>query len=95
VSQVVRKALPWFVLGFVMLSIGRSFGLWSAHVAHDDFGRFASYGVVLALATIGLSTDLREVARYGRKGLLLGGIGWVLLASTSLLLQGAMAVLGR
>lgn len=89
----VRNALPWFVIGFVMLSLGRSLGLWSQKVATDDFGKVAGYGVVLALATIGLSTDLHDVFRTGRRGLLLGGAGWVLLATTSLALQGLVSLL--
>lgn len=95
VIAVLKKALPWFVIGFVLLSIGRSSGIWSADVATDHFGRLASYGVALALATIGLSTDLHHVVRAGRKGFLLGGAGWVLLAATSLLLQGVMLIVHR
>ncbi len=95
VIAVLKKALPWFVIGFVLLSTGRSLGMWSADVAKNDFGKLASYGVALALATIGLSTDLHAVVRAGRRGFLLGGVGWVLLTATSLLLQGAVSIVHR
>jgi uncharacterized integral membrane protein (TIGR00698 family) len=94
VLDVIKKALPWFIIGFVLLAVGRSLGLWPADVAHNVFGKLASYGVVLALATIGLSTDLHKLMGTARRGLLLGGFGWILLAVTSLLLQGVVAVIG-
>jgi len=82
----LRRALPWFIVAFLAAAVANSAGLVptsGAHAAADA----ARLGTILALAAIGLSTDVRAVRRAGHRPLLLGFFGWLLVATTSLALQ--------
>jgi uncharacterized integral membrane protein (TIGR00698 family) len=75
------KLVPWFIIGFVILVIARSLGmipdpaaLWSA--------RLATLLTVISMAALGLTTDLRTVAKAGGRVtaavlLSLGGLGLI------------------
>jgi uncharacterized integral membrane protein (TIGR00698 family) len=83
---VLRKGLPWFILGFLVAATLNTIGLIPAtgvHGAQDA----AQVLTVAALAAIGLGTDVRAIRRSSRRPLVLGLVGWLLVATTSLLLQ--------
>jgi len=83
--------LPWFILAFLGASLLRTLG-----VIPEAAGKaLAEAGVLLiavALAGIGLSTDLRKIARTGWRPLVLGLLVWAAVASSSL---GTQFLLGR
>jgi len=83
--------LPWFILAFLGASLLRTLG-----VIPEATGKaLAEAGVLLiavALAGIGLSTDLRRIVRTGWRPLALGLLVWVAVAASSL---GAQFLLGR
>ncbi|HEY7941122.1 MAG TPA: putative sulfate exporter family transporter [Candidatus Limnocylindrales bacterium] len=81
-----RRALPWFIVAFLVAALAHSAGLVPPPVAQAA-GTIAQLGTVAALAAIGLGTDLQAVRRAGARPLLLGGAGWLLVATTSLGLQ--------
>jgi uncharacterized integral membrane protein (TIGR00698 family) len=60
----LRKLVPWFVLGFVVLATLRSVHLISASVA-DDAKVAANWMTVAAMAALGLSVDVRSVRQVG------------------------------
>lgn len=80
------RAFPWFVLGFVAMSALNSTHILSPAVSHGfaDVGRFL---IIVALAAIGLGTDLRRMASAGLLPLLLGLGVWVSVAISSLVIQ--------
>ncbi len=86
-AAVLKRAVPWFIVGFLAMVLASSSHIWSSAAGHSVFGRISTYGVVLSLAAIGLSTDLRALAASDRKGFALGAVGWVTLALSSLALQ--------
>jgi uncharacterized integral membrane protein (TIGR00698 family) len=78
----LSKALPWFVLGFLCMTLLRSLGVAVGVLPHDVAApgtltvgagllRFvdevAKFAVLVALAAIGLSTDIAAVRRIGLK----------------------------
>ena len=75
--------VPWFVLGFVALI------LFSSVVALPA-GAVAAAGVAttlllsMALAAMGLQTDLRALRRRGARPMLLGVFGWAFISATGL-----------
>ena len=80
------KIFPWFVLGFITTAIMNTFinlpdGL-SLFLAQS--GKFI---IVMAMAAIGLNTNLVKLVKNGGKPILLGLICWVVLAITSLGVQ--------
>jgi uncharacterized integral membrane protein (TIGR00698 family) len=91
---VAHRALPWFIVIFVLASAAYTLRLWTPATAHH-FGTGAQYATVFALAAVGLSTDLRKLLRVGHRPVLLGLCGWILVAATSLMLQGVVALLAR
>ena len=60
------KFLPWFVIGFIILSLLRS-----TEILNKDLGldirSVAKYLFVLSMIAIGLTVDLKEIAKVGPK----------------------------
>ncbi|MGH3412881.1 MAG: YeiH family protein [Marmoricola sp.] len=84
----VWRLVPWFLVGFVVVAAGNSAGLVPA-AAHQPLERASLFLVTMALAAIGLSTDVPALRRAGARPLLLGATLWLLVSVTSLLLQWA------
>lgn len=84
--QRITKVVPTFILGFVAASLLVSTGLVPA-VLTTWLPKLAKFLIVVALAAVGLSADLKGLRKTGPKPLLLGGILWILVALLSLLLQ--------
>jgi uncharacterized integral membrane protein (TIGR00698 family) len=60
----LRKLVPWFILGFLALAGLRSAGL-VPQAALAPTASIANWLIVISMAALGLSTDLRTVARAG------------------------------
>jgi len=60
ISQVV----PWFIIGFIVMMIARSFGLLP-EFALGSMKTAASFLTILAMAALGLSVDIRNVMHVG------------------------------
>lgn len=87
----ILKLVPWFLVGFLVVACLTSLGLIPGPVA-DGITQVSVFLVAMALAGIGLSTDLSAIRSAGLRPLLLGGILSVLTAATTL---GAMALTGH
>jgi len=84
-THVVR-ALPTFIAWFLVAVLVNTAGLVPSGW-HPPLSDVAQFMVAVALAAIGLSTHLASIRRAGSRPLLLGGVLWVAVASTSLGLQ--------
>ncbi|RCK45483.1 YeiH family protein [Thalassospira profundimaris] len=60
ISQVV----PWFIIGFIVMMIARSFGLLP-EFALGSMKTASSFLTILAMAALGLSVDIRNVMHVG------------------------------
>lgn len=80
------KIFPWFVLGFLAATIASTFLPIPAEVckALVKIGKFV---IVMAMAAIGLNTDIVKLAKNGWRSILLGVCCWAVLAVTSLIVQ--------
>ena len=67
----VRRALPLFVLGFLVLSAIRSVGLIDATLA-TSFEAVARTLILVALAAVGLNVRLEELGEVGWRPLVVG-----------------------
>lgn len=85
-SYNIAKIFPWFVLGFVAASVINTFIPFPAGMSTflSQAGKFV---IVMAMAAIGLNTNLVKLIKNGGKPILLGAICWVVLALTSLAVQ--------
>jgi uncharacterized integral membrane protein (TIGR00698 family) len=84
----VTRLVPWFLVGFIVLAALNSLG-WVPSATHAPLRDASVFLITLALAAIGLRTDVAGLRRAGSRPLLLGLLLWVAVASTSLVLQWA------
>ncbi|ARC58326.1 hypothetical protein AS850_14670 [Frondihabitans sp. 762G35] len=82
----VFRLVPWFLIGFVVVAAANSIGL-IPQSTHAPLSAVSIFLITVALAAIGLSTDLAGFRRAGARPLLLGGLLWVVVSVTSLGLQ--------
>lgn len=82
----VVRLVPWFLVGFVLMAAVGSTELVPAG-AVAGAGQVSTFLITVALAGIGLSTDLPALRRTGARPLVLGGILWVTVSVVSLALQ--------
>lgn len=81
-----RIAFPWFILGFVLMSVLDTFGVFGKHPA-SDISAVGQFLISVALAAIGLSTNIRSISKTGFRPLFMGLCTWALVAVSSLVLQ--------
>lgn len=82
----VLRLIPPFLIGFLVVAAINSAGLIPA-AAHPALSQVSVFLITVALSAIGLSTDVVGLRRTGPRPLLLGGLLWLVVASTSLGLQ--------
>ena len=85
----ILKIFPWFVLGFVFASVMNTFLPIPDSISHvlSQAGKFI---IVMAMASIGLNTNIIKLIKNGMKPILLGFICWTVLSLTSLGVQYAI-----
>jgi uncharacterized integral membrane protein (TIGR00698 family) len=82
----VTRLVPWYLIGFLLVASANSVGIIPKGF-HHALVQISIFLIATALAAIGLSTDVAGFKRTGHRPLLLGGILWILVSATSLLLQ--------
>lgn len=85
-SFSLGRLIPWFIIWFVVASMVRSTGVLPAEIL-VVLQVLAKFLMVLALAAIGLSSNMRLMARTGWRPVALGLGVWVAVAVTSLAVQ--------
>jgi uncharacterized integral membrane protein (TIGR00698 family) len=83
-----RKVVPWFILWFVVAACVNTTGIipegW-----HPGITQASTFLISIALAAIGVQTEVARLVRSGARPLALGFVLWVAVAAVSLLLQRA------
>jgi len=74
---------PKFVLGFIVVSLLATLGIFSKHQA-TDLANLSRWAFLLTFAGVGLSTDLREMRKQGLYPFIVGAIGEVGIAILTL-----------
>jgi uncharacterized integral membrane protein (TIGR00698 family) len=87
----LRRVTPWFLVWFAAASAADSLGLFDTS-ARNDLSHIGLGLTTLALAAVGLSTNLRELRHTGARPLILGALVWVAVAASSLGLQALAGV---
>lgn len=82
------RLVPWFLIGFLLLAAVKTSGVVPAGV-QGPLETTCIFLITVALAAIGLSTNLAAIRKAGSRPLLLGGLLWSVVTTTSLLLQWA------
>jgi uncharacterized membrane protein YadS len=81
---MVSRAVPWFVIGFVVFAGLRSAGLLDGRLPiggtiADLCSTLASISILVALAGVGLATDIRAMLGVGARPFMLGVALWIVI----------------
>ncbi|MBW7572113.1 YeiH family protein [Caproiciproducens faecalis] len=85
-SYRFTKIFPWFVLGFILASVINTFLVLPAGMG-SFLAQTGKFVIVMAMAAIGLNTNLVKLVKSGGKPILLGFLCWAVLSVTSLAVQ--------
>lgn len=77
------RIFPWFVVWFLAAAAAQSLGAIPSSW-HPPLQNAALFGIVLALAGVGLSTDTARMRAAGLRPLMLGAVLWIAIAASSL-----------
>jgi uncharacterized integral membrane protein (TIGR00698 family) len=89
------RAVPWFVIGFVVFAGLRSVGALDVSIGEgslaDLLSVVAGILILIALAGVGLGTDLRAMAGVGARPLVMGAVMWVVIVVLGFALAATLA----
>jgi uncharacterized integral membrane protein (TIGR00698 family) len=83
--------MPWFILWFIAAAAANSLH-WIPASWQDPLSRLALFTIVVALAGVGLSSDVARMRAAGLRPLTLGAMLWVAIAVASLVIAHALHV---
>jgi uncharacterized integral membrane protein (TIGR00698 family) len=85
-ARAGKKApMPWFVLGFIAMIGVNSLGVIPADATHA-VTPVTTFLLTMALAAMGLETDIRKLKAKGMRPLALGAVSWIFISCFSLAL---------
>ena len=87
--RLVARAVPWFVIGFVVFAGLRTAGLLDGALPTGGTARrpvleAAAVLILVALAGVGISTDVRAMIGVGAGPFLLGAAMWIVMGLLAL-----------
>ena len=82
----ISRLVPRFLIGFLIVAAANTLGLIPG-AAHPALSQLSVFLITVALAAVGLSTDVAGLRRAGHRPLVLGGALWIVVSLTSLGLQ--------
>lgn len=91
----LRKIFPFFILFFIAASLITTIAV-GAGVPSSFFSPFktlSKFLIVLAMAAIGLNTDVVKLVKTGGKPLILGATCWICITVVSLAMQSVMGLI--
>lgn len=88
-SFSLKKVFPFFVLFFLLASILTTLctSLGADAALFLPFKELSKFFIIMAMAAIGLNTDVVHLVRTGGKPILLGFLCWIMITTISLCLQ--------
>ena len=87
----LKKIFPFFILFFLLASIITTISTYYGVSANffAPFKTLSKFFIIMAMAAIGLNTNIVKLIRTGGKPILMGFICWICIAAVSLLMQKA------
>ena len=94
-SFSLKKIFPFFILFFVLASIITTVSTMAgvSPALFQPFKDLSKFFIVLAMAAIGLNTDLIKLIKTGSRPIVLGACCWAGITAVSLLMQHLMGLL--
>jgi uncharacterized integral membrane protein (TIGR00698 family) len=91
-SPVWWKLVPTFLVLFLVAAAARSFGIVPASWG-PVIKELAYIGTTVAMGAVGMGSSLRHIKQAGWRPVAFGGLLWIMVAGSSLLLQRATGTL--
>ena len=91
VKVSVKSIFPWFILGFLAMSVLTSLGLLPAALV-ASMKEVSKFLMVAALAAIGLNTDFKSLYRSGARPMLHGFIVSLLVVLVAIIVEYAIGI---
>ena len=94
-SVSLKKIFPFFIIYFVIASVITTAATSLAGVPADFFSplkELSKFFIVLAMAAIGLGTNIVKLVKTGGKPILLGLCCWIGITAVSLVLQHILGI---
>lgn len=90
----LKNAFPMFILYFVLASVITTLAtlIGIPGIIFAPFKDLAKFCIILAMAAIGLNTDLVKLIKGGRQPLFMGLCCWVAITIVSLLMQHILGI---
>lgn len=90
-----KKIFPFFIIYFILASVittvAMSFGVSSG--AFKPLKELSKFFIVLAMAAIGLNTNIVKLVKTGGKPIILGACCWISITIVSILMQSVMGLM--
>ncbi|MFT3983605.1 MAG: YeiH family protein [Lachnospiraceae bacterium] len=87
----MERIFPWFVIGFIAASIISTFAPMPQG-AGASLAQIGKFFIIMAMAAIGLNTNVVKLIKSGAKPILLGLICWIALSLASLGAQHLLSI---
>lgn len=93
-SFSLKKVFPFFILFFVLASVITtvSVSLGADAVVFTPFKELSKFFIIMAMAAIGLNTNIVKLVRTGGKPIFMGFCCWVAIGAVSLLMQHVLGI---
>ena len=93
-SFSLKRSFPMFIIFFIIASVITTVALNAGVPSHSfaplkDFSKFC---IIMAMAAIGLNSNLIKLIKSGGKPIILGGICWVGITSVDLIMQHILGI---
>ena len=93
-SFSLKRSFPMFIIFFIIASVITTVALNAGVPSHSfaplkDFSKFC---IIMAMAAIGLNSNLIKLIKSGGKPIILGGICWVGITAVSLIMQHILGI---
>ena len=86
VGQTVLKVFPWFILGFLLMAVLNTMGLFSSIEGLSGlFKTGYKFFITVALAGVGFKIQFKDLFTKGIKPIILGGCTWLAVAASSMI----------
>ncbi|MEA5003230.1 MAG: YeiH family protein [Christensenella sp.] len=86
-----KKIFPWFVLFFVLASVVTTVFNLPAFVT-GPLKELSKFFIIMAMAAIGLNTNIVKLVKTGGKPIFMGLICWIGIAAVSLMMQHILGI---
>jgi uncharacterized integral membrane protein (TIGR00698 family) len=86
ITKTVLKVFPWFILGFLIMAVLNTVGLFNLVNGLDKYLK-AGYKLfmTIALAGVGFKIKFKDLLTKGIKPIILGGCTWLAVAASSMI----------